>query len=355
MRKNVSAEGLRRAIRKGRKQNLTVMVAGPEKDPLPWWDHRVWGTALRLGEAIAMAVGLVALVLAVIGLNVANEQTKLTQQALYDQQLASAWQILSQTGAGTTGKKYAIEMLMALEQPISGLDLSCEAVQGITAEELCTRRPNLTNMRIAGLSGAPRTIEHSNFTRTYVSNTHFEGVDFTNVRFDMVDAYQASFVMSTLHQVSFRNARLSAATFNKTRIWSVDFTNADLVGARFIAPDPHRFWRGYRSINISGAEFCLLIPSATPEDLRYSCANGLDQEFFDAAWFYADNPPKIPQGSIYDNLQIRAGCERDALGGGAVDTMVDYFRPAGCDDITTVGQIASTMGVAPEPPVASGY
>lgn len=92
---------------------IVHIVHLPEKTP--WWDHLVWGTALRISELSAIVAGVVATIFAIYSLNIAIEQTDLAKKALEQQQeatveqkLTTAWQILTSSSPSAGGRRHAL-------------------------------------------------------------------------------------------------------------------------------------------------------------------------------------------------------------------------------------------------------
>jgi hypothetical protein len=97
-----------------RGDRFELLLPTPET---PWWDRFFPGTALRAIELL----GVAGIGLAIYALLQAQYQTTLAQQALKDQRISSAWQILAIPGSGSTGKAYALETLIAFSNDVAGL------------------------------------------------------------------------------------------------------------------------------------------------------------------------------------------------------------------------------------------
>jgi uncharacterized protein YjbI with pentapeptide repeats len=287
---------------------------------------------LRVGEMIGVVVAVVATIFSAWGLFVANKQTELAIQgleaatvqsalaeaALQDQRISAAWQILAFSSPAATGKQYALRSLVELQDKLIGVDLSCAAMGGTNALGFCTRRPDLSEMTLARPQ-EKRVTEflNANFEDTQLTNLRVERVHFYNTSFKNADLSTASFENVELNSIDFSGATFDMNAFPSTTMANIDFTRVNLQGTDFstaslITNDfydlPH--------INISGSTLCYVDPLSPEEDefdLRFpTCAVGLTQDFFDHAWFYADNPPIIwNRGSYLEKFDMTAGCERN--------------------------------------------
>lgn len=212
------------------------------------------------------------------------------ERALRDQQIASAWQLISIPGGGLTGKPYAIEVLVANGQALFDLDLSCKT----GADDKCLSPPNLARLKAIG------TFEIEGFQSQAVAEAAFSkntselvGVTFrharmASARFERLVLYNVELTSTGLNTAQFRDsfvghsyfvgADLTNASFAGSILGDLEFSGATLLGADFSSA---RDIGG--GVNISDATIC------TADGLR--CAV-VDQRFFDAAWWYEDRPPK---------------------------------------------------------------
>lgn len=237
-----------------------------------------------------LAVATFSLVVALAGVGVSIEltrrQNELAAEAFADQQISSAWQILALEGTGTTGKRYALEVLMRPDQPISGIDLSCMGrgakwqENGIGSYE-CEAPTDLRGLKVGTVElPAPQTVklQRADMTGADLSGARIYGSEWQKVVLDGTTLQDTLFSGMTMTEMSWRVAPwLTDATVAATSLSNVDFTRSNLTSFTFTEVT----FSG--EFNISNTLFC--------DEEGQTCTTGLTGAFFDGAWYYADMPP----------------------------------------------------------------
>lgn len=271
-----------------------------------------WRLAILFAELLGVLAALWALFLSI-------DQSRLAQAGLQDQRLMSAMQILA-TPMGTTGKKYAVETLMAIEKSMVDIDLSCQALGRQKPDGSCPYPLRLDGITIGqnpwmdtvGQTGGDDFVLSTvNLTKASLAGATFRGTRFEGVDLSHTIATKALFYRVTLANSSLAGADLSRARFIRTRIESVDFTNTDLSKVEF---DQVKFGRN----NISGVQVCANLEVrnldqsgiARNANTRERC-NAYAQDLLADAWFWISNPPK-GLGAVDPGTPIGGVCRSEA-------------------------------------------
>ena len=289
--------------------------------PAPNWRVRVATAARAIVRPETLKYGvtileLLGIPIAIWALLASLEQTSLTKEALINQRIVSAWQILAVPGGGSTGKGYALETLINLGQPIRDADLTCiQSAREVDDDgrARCVRPTDLSGMKLKGTTDptdpsmwSPAQRGPGIFTSDFsdvsiidstVANLFIDGSIFDRARLERV-----SFVDTVLRDTSLVEAQLLGVTFEATSLVGVDFTHADLRAVTFAENGR------YEAVNISGATFCYFSPPLLLGTTIRSC-KGVPQSFLDAAWFYEDDPP-LDLFRLSGDLLVRPGCPR---------------------------------------------
>lgn len=289
---------------------------------------------------------LLAIPIALWALLATLEQTQLTKNALTEQRISSAWQILAIPTGGTSGKVHALTTLVDLEQDVIGIDLGCGDANGLILdanEPACSSPVDLQGIEFGNSSGEIPTkrffIDSSNFGRANFREADFGYAEVANSKFIDSDLRNANLVGSFVgtdfsgskmeltlvgghfSEVSFAGISTYKTHFDEAFLSNIDFTNADLTGAIFHEAD---YWQGVSfgpTLNVSGARFCredttfhvLDWRRRTGSDAWFrppeepSCNPTLSQALIDHMWYYADNPP-IDLFLLHGELRIHSGC-----------------------------------------------
>ncbi|SFO44777.1 Uncharacterized protein YjbI, contains pentapeptide repeats [Cohaesibacter marisflavi] len=279
----------------------------PQPDP-PWWDHKLWGSVLRIGEFLTILAGLIATAFAIASLKTANEQTRLARMALdvqreniKEQTTIAAWQILASPSPSAPGRRYALVTLMDLVGgKLSGLDLSCSAINRIDEKGVCTTPPNFDYLHLQAPKDENWFISESNFSDNSFYYAKFDNLSLYFSDLSRTGFSQAVFNGGTLTDIKWSDSDLQDAKFRSVKMGNIDFTSSFLLGADI----KENTYIDKTYINISGASLCFSLVGLG------KCLRA-DQDFFDHAWFYADDPPTIfgPMADLNDFL-LRAGCVR---------------------------------------------
>ena len=318
-------------------------------------DPFVRRTILRF-EIGGIFAGVFALVFAIWSLQQTNYQTKLAQEALKDQRISSAWQILAQPGRGATGKSYALEILAnETDEVLSGLQLGCTVdvehkVLFEREHSFCRYPVPIQNVELGSNEQSELYIKNSEFSyadfgdvaiqNAFLSDVKFEGskldlfvrdadllnVNFSDsggkIQFDHVSLNKVDFSKSNatveiskseLEYVSFSGMTgqqysfkvggfIPKITISDSILHQVDFTNYNFVssglklsGKSNLSGNPNDYPETHVMdgvsassvrLNISGAIFCELKNNG-----ELACWEQADQQFFNNAWFFEDNPP----------------------------------------------------------------
>ena len=263
-----------------REHRQSRLVAGTYRDPYATWGIGWWrfGTSIRravrfflenpgwrlfmlAAEVGAVAAAVVALYQTMGQSEQASRQTEMARQALLDQRVSSAWQILSLGGMG--GKGYALSTLVGMGEMVTGLNLSCEQ-----PVEICRQKQHgLYRVTLAGDSD-PEAIERDDMSHGGLGNSQLNGVvlwratlkDLALVDVDLSGADVSDLTANNVWftDVSFRNA-LVGATFRDSGFNRVDLSGAEAGYLEFVNPD-------FGSMNLTGAIlFDLKVGFSTPE------------------------------------------------------------------------------------------
>lgn len=268
------------------------------------WAGVIW----KMLEVIGLGAALWALWASI-------DANELTRTSMKESRIINAWQILASKAPGNSGKVEALQALFQAGQELSGIDISCEAMDGgwhPNAYE-CDRRTLLAGLQMPGA-----VLNHANFSGVFLKKSNFSGAKLN----------EAEFSGSLLHEVNFSGAELQAARLFKTRASGVNlhatilvaanmleakFLNVNLSGAilwrasfkgaNFIATDLSNaeVWGAdfsntwMRQVNLSGTIFCVVFEN--------ECAQNLIQSQINSAWAWADQPPIFQAGDAKLDLQ----------------------------------------------------
>ena len=218
---------------------------------------------------------LVGIPLAIWALLATLEQTQLSKEALRDQQVGNAWQILSIEGGGMTGKAYALSSLASLGQYI--VDVHFDCVERHETYDFCVSKAQLQDADFRG----SRAIQTSTFEDAILHGSKFNAVPIVFVSFKNAAMRFSDFRDSRLQRVDFTNAMLFEATFRRASMEDVNFSNTLIYDVDFREITFPR--KTGHQINISGAMICSPLTGCNPT---------IQQEFLSQAYFDESNPPK---------------------------------------------------------------
>ncbi len=172
-------------------------------------DPYVQRTILRF-EIGGIIAGVIALVFAVGGLYEANSQTRLAQEALKDQRISSAWQILAQPGNGVAGKVYSLEILAnESDEELLNINIGCAVpveFGNFMGEEFeqCKYPASIKNLELGSNTSPLLKISRSDFSHSNTSNVTFQNAE--------------------LNDIGFRYGQNENLRFNNTAIAGIDFS-----------------------------------------------------------------------------------------------------------------------------------
>jgi uncharacterized protein YjbI with pentapeptide repeats len=358
------AVGARRAPTPGSRPQTRVIKTVPPlpivhivhpPETTPWWDHLVWGSALRISELSAIVAGVVATVFAIYSLNIAIEQTDLAKKALQQQQeataeqnLTTAWQILTSSSPSAGGRRHALTVQLEAIGEVSGLDVSCNVVGRTDANGKCLLPPNFDSIKIK----APETrriLNESSFAENSFYSAEFENVSILGTDMSRTGFSLAKIKGGVQEAVIWHDSDFQDATFDGVEFGVVDFSDSIMISTTI----RNAKFRPESTIDISGADLCLA------SDLIQRCIKA-DKAFFEHVWFYADDPPTL-NGPIVDldDTLVRTGCTRPAsqnphnlLFGAARRIAMDLSRmPSACSanpmvPLKTVAKIVNRAPLA---------
>lgn len=328
-------------------------------------------TILRI-EIGGIIIGVAAIIFSVFGLYQAMQQSILARDALKNQKIAAAWQLLAQQGKGSTGKAYAVELLInETSTPLSGLQLGCtsELIEEEMGRREACELPNLfIDMKLFGDSEKRGEIWNSDFSyshieRSTINNVNFEDVNFNkslfldvkfsnsiiSASFDGSEIYFSKFkdivfmrseFGGSFNEVIIENSALLYVDFkpdtsvidedfdisqniilSNVQIGQVSFENVNLLFSGIHIENPiYTAQENY--VFIKGVEYpegaystrsMINISGAVicdQLDDKSKCWSGATPDFFKYAWFYEDNPPKGVELLPY-KVELAKPCPRE--------------------------------------------
>lgn len=207
--------------RKEKNENLEHLLSDPY----------VRRTILRF-EIGGITAGAVAVIFAVWGIYETNYQSRLSEQALRDQRISSAWQILAQKGSGSTGKSYALGILTKYtDEQLIGLQLGCKDIAGEKGEDkYCQLPTHIAKIEIGNEERDETVISDSDFSYANFSKVNFRRVFLAEVNFSNAVFYDVHFNSSELSEVNFSQTYFDELKFSDVAFNGVDFSRARLQG-----------------------------------------------------------------------------------------------------------------------------
>ncbi|GIT93120.1 hypothetical protein JANAI62_35960 [Jannaschia pagri] len=137
-----------------------------------------------------------------------------------DQREIAAWDLLTTQALGNSGKIEAIEYLVSAGVNLTGIDLSCNPMQGISPDLKCEGGVYLQGLNLSR-------------TDAVFTDANFGEADLRDAGLMGLDAFGADFSDTVLWRADFANARLHRAVFDEATINEVSFRGADLSSASF--------------------------------------------------------------------------------------------------------------------------
>jgi len=267
-----------------------------------------------VGEIGAVAATVIALVIAAVGLWVQIIVNKKTLQEIEDTALARSWTLLTTPAPGNSGKVEAMEYLASKEQPLDGIDLSCEAMNRMEKDaqdeensdeetdseavknhncnpgaylqyldlseathgwEVSLRGANLSraNLELAILSGAD--LEDADLSDADLEGANLSDAKLTDADLSGAYLYKANLSDADLKDADLRDAILLSANLSGAYLWEADLSDANLQGANLSGA--YLYKANLSSTNLSSTDF-------------YN-AQWIGSPNFADAWAWAISPP----------------------------------------------------------------
>jgi len=284
---------------------------------------RIWRGFEGLGIVIAIFTGTLAWL--------AND---IAGQALKDQRIATAWQLLSLPNSA--GRRYALEALVnETDEALSGIDFGCGAFSQESEREACGSRTRLDRMMLSPaikLGGKRRQIEglalyYANLTSATIKNislrnayiykssfyeTVFENVSIIDSTYvsnissrelpdilitlpgikDHLTISNSAVILShfknSLYRWVFDNTLFRDVSFQGADISETEFKNTDWTGPKYTIPDAKIEISALPDINLTSTTLC---KRESNRSSIFRCTKGIDDLFFDRAFYIGDAPP----------------------------------------------------------------
>lgn len=230
--------------------------------------HLVDSPRFRLG---LVAFEVIAIILGVIGIYMAADQTKIAVEALSDQKRMSAFQILYSDNIGITAKMESLAYLSKSESVLTGIDIYCRSYR------LCS---TYEDVRLSEISIGDGRISGIRLINPQFYPVIFENMDMRNVQF-LGGQLGGLVIESDLSGVEFGGTDLSGTYFTASDLEEASMSGAGVTGTRFPGS------------NISGVELCTNSRYEGEDD--WGCMSGADSETFTDSHYFANNPPKFAE------------------------------------------------------------
>ena len=228
--------------------------ADTKADLKPRWydDMRLW----RIYEIILGIIAILALGFAIYGNYQADIGLEQAREEAEESRIVNAWQILSNRSPGNSGKIAALETLNNAEENLTGIDLSCETMDGMDKKnENCDTPTFLANVSLPNADLIRANLSHATLWRANLSHATLSNANLS----------WANLLWANLSDADLIGTNLSRAT-----LWEANLSDANLMGA-----------------NLSNVNFC---------NPYFGCAENLTQAQIDTAWAWADRPPVFKAG-----------------------------------------------------------
>ena len=180
--------------------------------------------ALRLLRGLEPAF----IVFTVLGVVVATVALWLDLSARQEERISRAWQTVSSTARGNTGKADALKYLAAKGQDLRWMHLAPGSTDNDRVVD-CRYRVFVPGLDLRGAQ-----IDNANLS---CSDLDSGDADTRTARFDRASLQNTSWIRSKAERASFRQASLISADFRGARLGNADFTDADLTQTKFAYAD----------------------------------------------------------------------------------------------------------------------
>lgn len=243
-------------------------------------------------------------------------------------QVVQAWQILTTTAPGNSGKREAIQVLSDAGYSLQGIDLSCKTLGGQWTPKnnpelgfTCAHPPYLaqtnspnTNFKDSNFSGvdlSDSNLAYSSFYRASLTRTNLGGANLTETNFTRAILEFAFLPRTTLDSANFTSAKAKEASFyeanlSNSTLFRMKAQNAYFVGANMKNVMARRI--DLRGADLGGANLQNTnLEGAKLENANFTHANisgthlcrndacDILVSAFENAWAWSDDLPKVPK------------------------------------------------------------
>ena len=167
-------------------------------------------------------------VFTVIGVVIATVALWLDLSAREEERISRAWQTVSSTSRGNTGKADALKYLAAVGQDLRWMHLAPGSTDNDRMVD-CKYRVFVPGLDLRGVQ-----INNANLS---CSDLDSGDADTRTARFDRASLHNTSWIRTKAERASFRQASLISADFRGARLGNADFTDADLTQTEFAYAD----------------------------------------------------------------------------------------------------------------------
>ena len=168
------------------------------------------------------------IVFTVLGVVIATVALWLDLSARKEERISRAWQTVSSTARGNTGKADALNFLAAKGQDLRWMHLAPGSIDNDRIVD-CRYR-----VFVPGLDLRDELIDNANLS---CSDLDSGDADTRTARFDRASLQNTSWIRTKAERASFRQASLISADFRGARLGNADFSDADLTQTKFAYAD----------------------------------------------------------------------------------------------------------------------
>ena len=197
-----------------------------------WLDHRLEALTQSRTLRVLRDLEPAFVVFTVIGVVIATVALLLDLCARHEERISRAWQTVSNTSPGNTGKADALGCLASMGQDLRWMHLA----PGSTTDDRkidCSYRVFVPELDLRGtqLDNADFSCSDLDSGDSDTRTAQFDRASLHNTSWIRTKAERASFHRASLISADFRGARLGNSNFKDTDLTQVKFAYADLRGA----------------------------------------------------------------------------------------------------------------------------
>ena len=246
------------------------------------------------------------IVFTVLGVAIGIYTLQLDLEARHEERTSRAWQTVASQAPGNTGKREALEFLVANDHILNRIDVSPNSVRkdgdrillgcnyrvylpNINLSEAIANKANLSCTEMDADDGQHRAtfetalLEEASFVRANGEGADFGGARLTSADFRGAQLGEADFTAAVLTRARFEYASLRNVAFAQARLDSASVDHAALEGASGLTCDTLTSMVGWetacRTEELRCGEAIPQLgscgPSAIPEELRLPPAQSL--------------------------------------------------------------------------------